>query len=292
MTSIRQILTLDSEPHLLHADHGHRVAKPTDHKVGYEVQIVQFNEQQIDLISVGYVRNFFNDSIQPHDIASIIQKYIGYSDTFPRRHAVSGVLYVRTSPKRSWKKRYFIISNKHMLCARHQWSPILERVTPLESYSVYINQKNKKCFQLKCKDPSKKTIYFRTSTPNECALWRRHMKIASTLKIEDIYRFLDTLSDYKSSRKVVSAIEIARDAKHVIKTLDKRQFGDLKSWSKDVKILSKLQHSNVVKFHDLFETRRHLYLVMEKLSQYDDFNLQFFCVNFECVQSIVVVIVS
>ena len=127
------------------------------------------------------------------------------------------------------------------------------------------NDKSLKSFNLCLR--SKKILYFRALNNEDCELWSNYIERASSLKIKDIYRFLYTLGTSESQMtKVVSARHRQTGEDCAIKIVDKRtcHSGMLKS---EIKILKKLDNEYIVKLYDLFETKKYLYIVMEKLSK-------------------------
>ena len=113
---------------------------------------------------------------------------------------------------------------------------------------------------------TEKLLYFRAQDADLCSKWSNYIDRASRLKIKDIYRFLYTLGTSESQMtKVVSAKHILTGEDCAIKIVDKRTC-DKQMLQTEVKILKKLDNQYIVQLYDLFETKKFLYIVMEKLS--------------------------
>ena len=123
---------------------------------------------------------------------------------------------------------------------------------------------------------TKKILYFRATSSVHCEKWCSNIERASVLKIKDMYRFLYTLGTSESQMtKVVSAKHKATGEDCAIKIVDKRTC-DSKMLQSEIKILKKLDSEFIVQLYDLFETKKFLYIVMEKLSCFVLFCCLFF----------------
>ena len=189
---------------------------------------------------------------------------IGYDKTkknaFPAKYTKAGYLDIRKHIKKPWKRRYFVLNNNFLLVGSTPFALKLEAVIPLEGSNTNISTSDM-TFSLKQR---KDTLYFRAPSPQECKIWMKHIKQASTLKIKDIYRFLFTLGTSESQMtKVVAAQHRTTQQSCAIKIVNKRTC-DRKMLNTEIKILKKLNSGYIVELFETFETKQWLYIVMEK----------------------------
>ena len=101
------------------------------------------------------------------------------------------------------------------------------------------------------------------------------MCTAKTLTIKDIYSFTASLNNGnyiysdKKKDKVFGATHKFTNEKCAIKIMNKKIYAQgfqTKQFGKDVRMLTKLKHLNIVQVFDMFETKKNLYCVMKKLS--------------------------
>merc|ERR1712154_711562 len=117
------------------------------------------------------------------------------------------------------------------------------------------------CFEILIR---KKRNQFRAGNESECNSWTERIQRASKLKIKDIYRFDAILgSNASGTTKVLSAKHRVTGEEVAVKVISKKEYNP-KMLSNEVLILKRLDHPHVVKLFDLFETRKNVYLVMEK----------------------------
>jgi len=202
------------------------------------------------------------DESDNDDNDSHYEQKIEHSSAFPRNFQHCGYLDVRTKSDRPWKRRYFVVSNNFLLSAATPHAHKLDRVIPLEGSNVKSTSKSSDMtFELFIR---KYRLYFRCASPKQCTNWTEAIQKASKLKIKDIYRFLYTLGT-SGMTKVVAAKHRTTNEDSAIKIIDKR-ICDKKMLKTEIQILKKLNNPYIVKLYDLIETKKYLYIVMEKCS--------------------------
>eukprot|EP01084_Bolivina_argentea_P125194 221844_1 len=184
---------------------------------------------------------------------------VEHSSAFPRTFQHCGYLDVRTTEKKPWKRRYFVLNNNFLLSAATPHAKQLDRVIPLEDSNIVSTPKySDVTFELFIR---KHQLYFRAASPKQCITWTTAIQKASKLKIKDIYRFLYTLGT-SGMTKVVAAKHRVSNEDSAIKIIDKRMC-DKKMLKTEIQILKKLDSPNIVQLYDLIETKKYLYIVME-----------------------------
>jgi serine/threonine protein kinase len=169
-------------------------------------------------------------------------------------------LDVRTTSKKPYKRRYFVLKNNFLLMAATPAASVLDRVFPLDGGVVQASSRDEKGFRVKLKMV---TLNFR-AVDGARDDWVAHLEKAVHLKIKDIYRFLYTLGTSESQNtKVVAASHRTTGRDCAIKIVDKR-LCDQKSLTNEIQLLKTLKSPHLVEMFDLFETKKYLYLIMEK----------------------------
>eukprot|EP01083_Nonionella_stella_P093386 261708_1 len=181
---------------------------------------------------------------------------------FPRLYDYCGYLDIRTRTTKSWKRKYFVLANNFLLMSSTPYSSKLEKVIPLEGSNVKTTTKTSPLmFEILIR---KKRNQFRAPNESECNQWTEKIQRASRLKIKDIYRFDAILgTNATGSTKVLSAKHRVTGEDVAVKVISKKEYNPA-MLSNEVLILKRLDHPHVVKLFDLFETRKCVYLVMEK----------------------------
>eukprot|EP01083_Nonionella_stella_P095519 268194_1 len=183
-----------------------------------------------------------------------------HSQAFPKQFTHSGYLDIRQRTSKPWKRRYFVVNNNFLLSAATPHAKKLDRVIPLEGSNIRsTNKSSDMTFELFIR---KHQLYFRAASPKQCITWTTAIQKASKLKIKDIYRFLYTLGT-SGMTKVVAAKHRVSNEDSAIKIIDKRMC-DKKMLKTEIQILKKLDSPNIVQLYDLIETKKYLYIVMEK----------------------------
>jgi len=178
---------------------------------------------------------------------------------FSSTYQHSGFLDVRTNHNKPWKRRYFVVNNNFLLSAATPHATKLESMISLEGSKISKHLKSTDMtFELYVR---KHKLYFRTASPKQCETWTKAIEKASKLKIKDIYRFLYELGE--ANIKVVAAKHRATNEDCAIKIVDKRQC-DKKMLRTEIQILKKIDHPSIVPIYDLIETKKYLYVVMQK----------------------------
>jgi len=199
-----------------------------------------------------------SEPTEPYD--EVIQKR--KKTAFPKEFDYCGWLDVRTRASKPWKRRYFVLANNFLLMGVTQYATKLEKVIPLEGTNVKTTIKTSNMsFEILHR---KNRHQFRAPNEDECNAWTEKIQRASRLKIRDVYLFQEVLgSNIDGTTQVISAKHRVRGEEVAIKIINKREY-DPRMLSNEVLILKRLDHPNVVKLYDLFETANNVYLVMEK----------------------------
>eukprot|EP01084_Bolivina_argentea_P024800 46169_1 len=196
--------------------------------------------------------------------AAEAQQQPEHSAAFPKRFTYSGYLDIRFKKSKPWKRRYFVVNNNFLLCAATPHAQKLEGVYPLEGSQVSGKRRKSASdmtFELFIR---KHQLFFRAASPQQCTIWKEHITKASKLKIKDVYRFLYTLGTSESQMtKVVAAKHRTTNDDCAIKIVDKRNC-EAKMLKTEIQILKKLDNPYIVQLYDIFETKKYLYIVMEK----------------------------
>ncbi|ETO36833.1 hypothetical protein RFI_00227 [Reticulomyxa filosa] len=167
-----------------------------------------------------------------HRFQSENQAHEDRKTAYPKLATVRGYLDVRTSPKKTWRRRYFVLSNNFLLCGATEHSEELEKVLYLFFFLSFF----------------KKLHFF-------------------FLEKKRKNRFLKTLGTSESQNsKVVAAKHHVNGTDCAIKIVDKRSC-DQKSLRSEIQIMKQLDHKSIIRLLDLFENKKYLYIVMEKLRQ-------------------------
>eukprot|EP01084_Bolivina_argentea_P125197 221848_1 len=184
---------------------------------------------------------------------------VEHSSAFPRTFQHCGYLDVRTTEKKPWKRRYFVLNNNFLLSAATPHAKQLDRVIPLEDSNIVSTPKySDVTFELFIR---KHQLYFRAASRKQCIAWTTAIKKASKLKIKDMYILGTSLSTSEYST-VVAAKHRVSNEESVIKRIDKTMV-DKKMLKTEIQILKKLDSPYIVQLYDLIETKKYLYIVME-----------------------------
>eukprot|EP01084_Bolivina_argentea_P018985 35343_1 len=179
------------------------------------------------------------------------------SSAFPFSSMHSGYLYCRVNAHDPWNRMYFVVSNNYLLSAQTHLSLQLEETLYLDSATITSHSNTS--FEL-CAD--NKSIYFKADTQEQSSNWINSIEKASTLKIKYLYKFLHVLGE-SGMTKVVAAQHKTTNRESAIKIVDKR-ICDQKNLKTEIQILKKLDNKYIVQLHDIIETKKYLYIVMEK----------------------------
>jgi len=181
---------------------------------------------------------------------------------FPPQQDFSGYLDIRTRSSKAWKRKYFVVTNNFLLMASTPYSAKLEKVIPLEGSNVSTTTKTGSVsFEILIR---KKRNLFRAPNENECIAWTTRIQRASRLRIKDIYHFSALLGSSSSgSTKVLAAKHRVTGEEVAVKVISKKEYNP-RMLSNEVLILKRLDHPHVVQLFDIFETKKNVYLVMER----------------------------
>ena len=151
------------------------------------------------------------------------------------------------------------MSNNFLLGAESPNSKQLSVVLPLEGSKV--KETNHNTFYL----ISKKSCHeFTTPQPKATKAWAEHIKKGTELRVTNVYRFLYEIGRGSSGTEVVSAIHRKTKKKVAIKAINKRRIKDISRLATEIRTMKELRDEPcIVDLYDVYESKRHLYLVME-----------------------------
>lgn len=191
----------------------------------------------------------------------ITPRRIKVKSCFPDNPTYSGYMHIRRSNIFEYTRKYFCLKHNFLLSAKSPRSRKLERVIPLEGSNVPSETRtSKRSFEL---ITNKKMYSFRCSTREKCELWVRLLEKASTMCLQDIYEIGKTLcvSDTRVTKVVTGKHRVTGD-RVAIKIIDTDKY-DRETLQTEVNVLKRIKHECVVQLFDIFETSKHLHLVME-----------------------------
>eukprot|EP01084_Bolivina_argentea_P194366 333483_1 len=205
-------------------------------------------------------------SLETSDFNYNIDEY-KHSTVFPNSYQYCG--YLDMSNKSNpcvWNRKYFMVSNNYLVSAPTSMSLKLDEIIYLQDSTVITSTKNTSTkntsqiiFEL---ITSTQRLHFRSTSSHHCIQWINAIQKASKLRIKDLYR-LEYILGTSGMTKVVAAKHKITNTESAIKIVDKR-ICNKKMLKTEIQILKNLDNEFIVHLHDVIETKRYLYIVMEK----------------------------
>lgn len=121
--------------------------------------------------------------------------------------------------------------------------------------------------------PDRRVSFFADS-PEEAAAWTRALTAVATRRIEDAYE-LGSLLGEGAFATVVRGVDRATREAVAVKVIKKDAFDDreMEFVVRETAIMKSIDHPNIVAVRDVYESRSHLYLVLELLEGGELFDL-------------------
>ena len=183
--------------------------------------------------------------------------------------------------KTSLTNYYFVLSNNFLLAARSIDSTKLSIVIPVEGKIIVIDDcgddddedmvSGKKEDEDMVGDGRKfiirgkrKTFHFETSSREETLKWMDVIAKACRLKVTDVYRLCYEIGSGSCGTSVLAAEHRSTRKRVAIKVINKKKIKNRQRLSHEITIMKKLRHQPcIVELYDIYESKKHLYLVME-----------------------------
>eukprot|EP01084_Bolivina_argentea_P125208 221864_1 len=181
---------------------------------------------------------------------------------FPKNRTYEG--YMNYSDyKTPLRRYYFVLSNNFLLAAENIDSRKLSIVIPVEGKSITIDYESLD----ECKfliGGKKKTFNFETSSSRETFKWIEVISAACHLKVTDVYRLAYEIGSGSCGTSVIAAEHRSTRKRVAIKVINKKKIKNRRRLSHEITIMKKLRHQPcIVELYDIYESKKHLYLVME-----------------------------
>jgi len=169
---------------------------------------------------------------------------------------------------KEWKSRYFVIKDNFMHYFKKEGETRPDGVIPLEGCSVNLSPKGDKVdrdhvFELIA---CSRSYLLYGETEENVQEWVEAIKYASTMTIRDLY---DIRGELGSGTFAVVKLGILKTTgnPYAIKIIDKATLQENReALLTEISILKQVNHPNVIRLEEIFETRKKLYLVMNLLN--------------------------
>jgi len=183
----------------------------------------------------------------------------------------------KTAPTRY----YFVLSNNFLLAAKSIDSTKLSIVIPVEGKTIVMDEGGGSGGGGEDGDDTtmtptdgagcrfiiggkKKTFHFETASRDETQKWIAVIEKACRLKVTDVYRLAYEIGSGSCGTSVIAAEHRSTRKRVAIKVINKKKIKDRQRLSHEITIMKKLRHQPcIVELYDIYESKKHLYLVME-----------------------------
>jgi calcium/calmodulin-dependent protein kinase I len=163
---------------------------------------------------------------------------------------------------KSWKPKFFIIRDNFLMYFKDDASKKPEGVIPLEEANIDLAPAYERCFEV---TTATRRYHLRAPTEDHLALWMQKIKEASALTIESLYDVLELLGQ-GTFAKVKRGREKKTGDEYAIKIIDKNDLAENReSILTEISILKNVSHPNIIRLHQIFESKKKIYLVTELL---------------------------
>lgn len=180
-----------------------------------------------------------------------------------RKNEHSSYLEALARGGESWRSKFFVIRDNFLLYFKDDTSIKPEGVISLEESQISISNEYDNCFEISI--PTKR-YHFRTTSKDDITIWIDKLKCASLLTIESYYEIMETLGQ-GTFAKVKRGIEKTSGKEFAIKIINKDVLAENRESIKtEITILKMVSHPNIIKLHNVFETKKQIYLISEILS--------------------------
>lgn len=176
---------------------------------------------------------------------------------------LSGYLDALSRDGSTWTSKYFVIRDNFLLFYKAIGNEYLEGVIALETSGIRKSSTYKKN-TIEVVSGNRQYI-LRCSSLSQLHQWLAALQFGSAVTIDSKYCI--------GSTRGRGSFSVVKDATHrttkhrfAVKVIDKSLLGPNKDGVlTEIAILKEVRHPNVIRFHDIFESSSHLYLVMELL---------------------------
>eukprot|EP00743_Colponemidia_sp_Colp-15_P001942 GILK01002114.1.p1 GENE.GILK01002114.1~~GILK01002114.1.p1 ORF type:complete len:470 (+),score=51.67 GILK01002114.1:200-1609(+) len=177
----------------------------------------------------------------------------------------TGALLAFSRRSKEWKIRHFKIKDNFLHYYRTFEDSKPDGVIPLEGCTVYpvADREHANALELFA---CNRNFLFAASSPREQELWIHAIKAASELSIDDLYEIHEMLGSGSFS-VVCRGTDRVTGLQYAIKIVDKAGLAEHREHLlTEISILKTIHHPHIVSLKEIFETRTHMYIVMELLS--------------------------
>eukprot|EP01084_Bolivina_argentea_P126785 224406_1 len=187
---------------------------------------------------------------------------------FPKNRTHEGYMKYHDH-KTALTNYYFVLSNNFLLAAKDIDSTKLSIVIPVEGKTIVMDvgfesgesDENGRKFIIGGK---RKTFHFETTSRDETEAWMRVISKACHLKVTDVYRLAYEIGQGSCGTSVIAAEHRSTRKRVAIKVINKKKIKNRQRLSHEITIMKKLRHQPcIVELYDIYESKKHLYLVME-----------------------------
>mmetsp|Transcript_4340 Transcript_4340/g.13126 ORF Transcript_4340/g.13126 Transcript_4340/m.13126 type:complete len:310 (+) Transcript_4340:232-1161(+) len=172
--------------------------------------------------------------------------------------AVEGHLFVRGRFALRRTKKYICLDSQTLLCSADKKAPVKMEI-PISGAVITNNEHNRLIRIMN----EKKRVTLYADTPEDYARWLEVLQKAACSNIEDFYEFGERLGE-GAFATVYQGIDKTTLETFAIKVIDKgKADNEIEFIQRETRIMKTIDHPNVIKTYDVFDTKSNLYLVME-----------------------------
>ncbi len=162
----------------------------------------------------------------------------------------------------SWKQKFFIVRDNFLMYYKDDEATKPEGVIPLEEAKIELAPAYERCFEV---TTGTRRYHLRAGTDALSAVWMEKLVAASLLTIDSLYDTLELLGQ-GTFAKVKRGREKSTGDEYAIKIIDKADLAENReSILTEISILKNVSHPNVIRLHQIFESKKKIYLVTELL---------------------------
>jgi len=188
-----------------------------------------------------------------------------------REHEHSAFLEALARGGKTWRTKFFVIRDNFLIYFDNDKSYKPEGVIMLEEAGIMLSKEYNHCFEV---STDTRRYHIRTTTEQECLLWVQRLQETSKLTIHSIYDVKETLGE-GTFAKVKRCRNKSTGKEFAVKIIDKKMVTDKTSIMTEITIMKNVSHPNIITLHHVFETKLHIYLVMDLLEGGELFDLLF-----------------
>lgn len=234
-----------------------------------EKQSIENNVRDIEIII-----KFLNRISNTHSFSNIVTLNKNSIEKNDQDYGVCenefcGYLEALARGSQQWKNKFFIIRDNFLLHFKDNLSKKPEGVIPLEDSIIKISEEYKSCLEV---ETITRRYHLRSSNDDDIVLWIKKLQEASSLTFDKIYELKETLGQ-GAFAKVKRCSKRSTGKEFAVKIIKKDNIENRENIMTEITILKNVCHSNILKLHHVFETKRHIYLVTDLLKGGELFDL-------------------